>query len=358
MARPLLYWAVAACATCIAPRALFAQDPAATPATGVRPHLAVILPLRSQSIGKLAEWVRRGIAAAAQVERGLPLLLYSTGDDTEQTLSAYQQALSSGARAVIGPFGRREVSALAASGLVDVPTLSLTTPEGERILPRMQYVFGLQLDAEARQVARLAQRNGYQRAFIVGSDAGPQKRAALAFAEEWRRLRGEVAGVFVLGAEVSALGKLRETLQNAAPDMVFLALDAPHARQVRGYLGTGAMIYATSQVFANLDDKLANFDLNGVRFLDMPWLLQPDHPAVLAYPRPEPRATLEQERFYALGVDAYRLIQSLLRSAQSIEEPLDGITGTLSAGADHVFQRELVPALFADGQAQALTAAP
>ena len=171
-------------------------------------------------------------------------------------------------------------------------------------------------------------------------------------------MRGEVAGVFVLGAEVSALGKLRETLQNAAPDMVFLALDAPHARQVRGYLGTGAMIYATSQVFANLDDKLANFDLNGVRFLDMPWLLQPDHPAVLAYPRPEPRATLEQERFYALGVDAYRLIQSLLRSAQSIEEPLDGITGTLSAGADHVFQRELVPALFADGQAQALTAAP
>jgi outer membrane PBP1 activator LpoA protein len=212
----------------------------------------------------------------------------------------------------------------------------------------------LQLDAEARQVARLAQKSGYQRAFIVGSESGPQKRAAQAFADEWRGLRGEIAGTYLHNNDIASLGKLRESMQNAAPDMVFLALDAPRARQVRGYLGSTAAVYATSQVFASMDDKLANYDLNGVRFVDMPWLLQPDHPAVLAYPHPEPKASLEQERFYALGVDAYRLVQSLLRRSDALEEGLDGITGTLSSGPEHVILRELVPAQFVDGQAQPL----
>jgi outer membrane PBP1 activator LpoA protein len=101
-------------------------------------------------------------------------------------------------------------------------------------------------------------------------------------------------------------------------------------------------------------DALANYDLDGVRFLDMPWLLQPDHPAVISYARPDAqRAGLDQERFYALGIDAYRLVQELLRPFE-IMEPLDGVTGTIALNNAHQFIRTLVPAQFSQGTARLL----
>ena len=48
--------------------------------------------------------------------------------------------------------------------------------------------------------------------------------------------------------------------------------------------------------------------------MDMPWFVQPDHPAVMVYPAPDARMAVEQERLYALGIDAYRLCGLLLQS--------------------------------------------
>ncbi|MFO1204508.1 MAG: hypothetical protein U1E63_01990 [Burkholderiales bacterium] len=47
-----------------------------------------------------------------------------------------------------------------------------------------------------------------------------------------------------------------------------------------------APFYGTSQLYATRGDSMANADLEGARFLDMPWMVQPDPPAVMIYPRP------------------------------------------------------------------------
>jgi hypothetical protein len=71
--------------------------------------------------------------------------------------------------------------------------------------------------------------------------------------------------------------------------MVFLALDQPEARAVRPYV-TGALpVYATSMSIDPRADPVVNVDLQGVRYLDMPWFVQPDHPAVMVYPAPKGR---------------------------------------------------------------------
>ena len=129
--------------------------------------------------------------------------------------------------------------------------------------------------------------------------------------------------------------------------MAFLALDLPRARLARPYLDP-LFLYATSQVNPGNIGPLVGFDLAGVRFLDMPWLLQQDHPAVMIYPRQGFGGALDLDRLYALGIDAFRLSQALLvGTAGSV---VDGVTGRIQLTRDGQFVRELAAAHFSGGK--------
>ena len=347
----LLYWALVALSTGFA-----ATEGAGDNIPVTEPHIAVILPLQSNSYGKHAESVRLGIlTAAGNAQPGsLKVRIYATSEDPQQILAAYQRATSLGARAVIGPLTRNGVTSLAQSGLVSVPTLALNIPEGEMPLPRDLYLYGLQIEAETRQIAQFALRHGGTKAFVIVGETPLSGRIAQAFSEKWKGQGAEVTGQFSYTTDSATLAKLREQVANSGADIVFMSVDAARARFIRSYLGAFTPIYATSMVFASNTDALASYDLDGVRFLDMPWLLQPDHPAVISYARPDAqRPGLDQERFYALGIDAYRLVQELLRPYETMK-PLDGVTGTISLNDAHQFIRTLVPAQFSQGSAKAL----
>jgi len=138
----------------------------------------------------------------------------------------------------------------------------------------------------------------------------------------------------------------------ATPDtMVFLATDAEKARLIRPYLPNKLRTYATSQIFVGNNDTLINNDLNGIRFVDMPWLLQPDHLAVMIYPRATPPLSTDHERLYALGIDAFRLIQALLDNKIDNVPSLDGVSGHIQLNGQ-TFQREAASAIFVQGHAQ------
>jgi uncharacterized protein len=341
--RSLLYWAVLALATAMVHAQAVAQAP--------EPHVALILPLQSTSFGRLADSVRLGVLAAAGTDQGLvsSVHVYATTEDPQQILAAYQQSTSLGARAVIGPLTRNGVTALAQSGIVNVPTLALNVPDGNVLLPRGLYVFGLQLEAEARQVAQLAFQKRARRMFVIAGESTLDSRITQAFLAEWGELKGEVAGQALYTTEPAGLAKLRDQLAASNADAVFFTLGATRARFIRSFVGGTLPVYATSQVLVSSSDTLGNYDLEGVRFLDMPWLLQPDHPAVLSYLRTDGGgAAFDQERFFALGIDAYRLVQEMLHPYRN-SEPLDGVTGTITLGDEQQFQRILVPAQFVQG---------
>jgi hypothetical protein len=130
--------------------------------------------------------------------------------------------------------------------------------------------------------------------------------------------------------------------------MAFLALDFARARTVRPFLGNSLALYATSQVSAGRVSALAAHDLNLVRFVDMPWLLQPDHAAVMIYPRPEFGDAVDFDRLYALGIDAFRISLLLLRDNR--DPALDGVTGQIRLTREQQFVRELTAAQFVDGK--------
>jgi outer membrane PBP1 activator LpoA protein len=324
------------------------DKPQPVPADAI-PHIALLLPLNSKTFVRHAEAVRDGVLAAAKVQGGaaLPVRVYAAGDDPEQVLDIYIKAINAGARIVIGPLTRNGVTAVAGSAAVIVPTLALNVPDASTALPPEVYTLSLQAEAEARQVAQLAWQDGYRRAVTIGDESPLVKRIHQAFVEEFTRLGGEHVAAYAFAADPEGLARIKKAVDSGTADMAFLPLDFARARLARPYLGT-LPIYATSQVYPGNTGPLVGFDLAGVRFLDMPWLLQPEHPAVMVYARPTFRDVVELERFYALGVDAYRIALTLL--AGGTQAALDGVTGRLTLGDDRQFARALTAAQFTDGK--------
>jgi len=323
--------------------------PAAIPLEPAIPHVALLVPAGSSALTHAAEAVKLGFLTAAKIQGGapLPVRVYATTDDTGNVMSNYRRALAAGARLVVGPLTRDGVTAVASSGRVAVPTLALNVLDGAYPLPPGLYVLSLQVEAEARQVAQLAVNDGRLNAFSITGDTPLLRRIHEAFSAEFTRRGGRIVGKYGFTANTAELGRIRQSIGADRADMVFLALDFPQARLVRPYLGALA-VYATSQVHPGRSAPLAGFDLAGVRFLDMPWLLQPDHPAVMVYPRPDFRDALDLDRLYALGIDAFRVGLALLRGQGRL--PLDGVTGHLSLGPDNQFVRKLTGAQFAEGK--------
>ncbi|MDH5553118.1 MAG: penicillin-binding protein activator, partial [Nitrosomonas sp.] len=133
-------------------------------------------------------------------------------------------------------------------------------------------------------------------------------------------------------------------------NIIFLALDATKSRMIRAYLNPDTPVYATSQLFANNNDALFNHDLNGILFMDMPWLLQPNNPAVTAYREMIQTKSTDMERFTALGIDALRLAAHMLQAQSADEISLHGVTGRIYFVPPGQFAREPLFAQFEKGK--------
>jgi uncharacterized protein len=340
-------------------------------------HIALLLPVKSPTFGASADAVRQGIIAAAALEKqALPIRVYDNFDEDKNVVAAYQQAIASGAVEVIGPLTRNGTLALAALKNFPVPTLSLNvvdnTPE------QNLYFFGMAIEMEARQIAHLAKEKGLKQAIVVSSRAPLSKRLQAAFEDAWSKASGEILREIEFNDDPAIFADIADTPNT----FVFLATDADKARLIRPYLtikqkpdntivqpkpaeedktlsaptppgpiSKQLPIYATSRVFVGNSDTLTNFDLSDIRFVDMPWLLQADHPAVMTYPRATPPLTIDNDRLYALGIDAFRLTQLLLADNVTDALPLDGVSGQIQLRG-HTFQRSATPAVFVQGHAQ------
>lgn len=327
-----------------------ATDPFPRPWQGA--HVALLLPLNSPDFQRAAEMVRQGflVAAGMPAQAPLPTRVYATGAGSDDTLLAYQDALRNGASVVVGPLTRDGVATLAASGLVSVPTLALNAIDASTaLLPSELYFFGLSVEAEARQLARIAYAADRTRAFIVSSGTPLANRVRDAFAVAWQSFGGTIDGEFLpLSAGPELWPELRRQIQG--PDAVaLLAMEFDRARLIRPYIDPVVPVYATSLVNQTGGSGVGSFDLNGVRFIDMPWVLTPERPSVKAFPRPEPGVGIELERLYALGIDAYRLALEVARLPEPGSFMLDGVTGEVTLGPRRQFQRDLPLAEFAGG---------
>ncbi len=226
---------------------------------------------------------------------------------------------------------------------------TLNYPERDAGAPPTMIAFGLSVEAEAERTVQIAlsgfitMRPGAStgaRIMVLTGAGALERRIAQAYVNTLRAA-GELP--VEATAEPARLGRLFET---GSYDAVFLALNARDASLVRPRIPRGVAIFATSLV--NIGNPAGSpaasalaYDLEGVRFVDMPWLLQPDHPAVMVYPQPARPLTLETARLYALGIDAYRVAQVWMKGEVRFE--VDGVTGRLRVDRAQSLRVERIP---------------
>ena len=309
-------------------------------------HIALLLPLESEALKRPAEVIKQGFMAAyKQQSQTLPVKVYGTTDQTEDIVANYRLAVQSGAKVIVGPLTHNGVAALSETGLSTVPTIALNTPEPDVVLPENVYVFSLAVEQEVSQIVQIA-HDSAQTAIAIAGSSPLDKRTEQSFVDEWQRAGGTVLDEIEYSSELDLTG-LRENIATQNPDMIFLAASPYEARLIRPYFNTNIPTYGVSHIYSGKPDPEKNVDLNDIIFVDMPWLLQPDHPAVMIYPRPDPPLPVELERLYALGIDALRL--AVIAASGKLEDHdliLDGVTGKISMGEGHQLIRRLTAAQF------------
>lgn len=299
-----------------------------SPVTGINGMIALILPFQAAAFYPAADAIERGFGAAQAHSGGnAQVKIYATEGDKEKIAGIYQQAINEGARYVVGPLTRDEVTALGMIAL-KLPTLALNQPE----LPSTEsnlYTLGLSLDAEATQIAKIASDYGMQTATVVTTDNSISSRMAKAFSDAWISAGGQITAHISIN-EKTSLTEAKAQLSSQQPsDMIMLAANAEEARAIRPLLDIATPTFGFSHIYAGVNHEPLDQALVAVRFIDLPWLLDNDNP--LFAPYQSAAADLpqgEMQRWFAIGVDAYQVLLELSRQPLK-PTTIHGLTGKI-----------------------------
>lgn len=349
-------------------------------------RIALLLPL-SGALAESAGAVRDGLMAGyyAQPERieRPRITVYDTGDQGLEPAEAYRRAADAGADFVIGPLRKPAVAAIAALGERPAPVLSLNYLPGDAPdAPDKLYQFGLLPEDEARQAADAAVQNEHFNAVALVPAGEWGTRMVDAFRERFESLGGTVLEVSRYNSKASDHGRVIKRLLNLDSsyrrerllqsrigrevrfeprrrqdvEVIFMAAMPRQARllepQLEFHRAGDLPVYATSHVFTGSEDQEADWDLNGLYFTELPWILDNlDEPDGLYRRLVEywPGARERHTRLYALGIDAFALLPHLDRLARR-DAIFNGRTGHLSLDDRNRLHRQLRWAVFVEGR--------
>lgn len=334
-------------------------DHASAEADGYRPfqRLALLLPLEGKLL-EAATAVRDGFITGYYGEsRSRPeVRIYSTGNDPQAALNAWEAAIRDGAQVIVGPLERDAVAAIfEADREGQIPMLALnrggTTPP-----PPGSMSFALTPDDEGSAIANRIVEHGGLRVLVIETDDDYGSRAAAAMA-----LRLEQRGARVVGStrlpvnspnyasaiqsalnqaglrRVAADGdtRIQENRVEVDADAIFYAGRAEQARLLMSQLRIAGVydlpIYATSRITAGIGNTRLDRELDGIEFTESPWLLRdqlPNLPARTAV------ASLDSARgasagLFAFGMDAFLLVGHFDQLRRDPQAVLSGATGQL-----------------------------
>jgi hypothetical protein len=248
---------------------------------------------------------------------------------------------------VVGPLTRDDLKTVLALAPQRPRMLALNQLEDNAPLPPDTYAVALSVESDAAVLARRTFDDGVRSIAIVASDAPLQRRFANAFAAAWQRAGGGAPRQYRFDPNPDVLAVLRRELASRPDDAVLLAVGADEAALAKSFLPPGP-VYASSQITDGLPPQMLR-DLDGVRYVEIPWLADPSNPAFARLPRQDTGDAV-LDRLYALGLDAFLLGELLANPVPPQRIEFDGATGHLSLSPSRSFSREGRVMIVHDGQ--------
>lgn len=345
-------------------------------------HIALLLPL-SGKLQRPAEAIMTGFMTAHYnaVRAGNETSKVTILDSaliTDPTL-LYQVAEEKQIDLIIGPLEKNLVKLILDQGPASTPILTLNTIANQS--QHNIYQFGLAIEDEAIQAANKAWHDGHKNIITYTPDTDWGRRAQTAFSKQLNSLGGTVVSSdyypqdanyseqisIMLGTDLSnerrkrinqIIGERAESEDRRRQDVdaIFLSAQPQAARQIKPTLAfhyAGKIpVYATSHLYSGKESPIEDQDLNGIRFIATPWLVEQPSTEHLQLAQLRDNTDSRFGRLYALGIDAFQLYPYLAQLAASPAARINGETGILSITENNQVQRQLTWTLFRNGSPQ------
>ena len=324
------------------------------------PNIAILLPA-SGTFAQAGNAIKEGVLAAHKLAAATapqPALKFY---DTEQgdIVSLYKQAITEGAKQVIGPLVKEQIQTLAQSTELTTPILALN--HVENLSKTNLYQFGLSPIDEAEQLALKAHKDGRVNAVLLVPNTSQGQRIANYLTVAWQSNGGLVVGMQSYDAKQHDIASVLNGLlsstaeQNAQKQQQTVLLSANPdigrelAPQLKVHQNSDLAVYAMPNIYSGHQSPVQDAELGKINFCDMPWFFAE------AYNGPLSQSALRytwqnltdiQIRLVPLGIDAYNLLSQL---SQLNTTSYSGATGRLSLNSENRITRKLVCAQFKGG---------
>ncbi|GAA4500262.1 penicillin-binding protein activator [Pseudaeromonas paramecii] len=341
-------------------------------------QIAVFLPL-SGNLANHGNTLRNGIMVGYK-EAGLQADLRFYDSAAQPMDKLYQQAVADGAQFIIGPLLKSELTALLALD-PQLPVLALNEPD-QVDYHADRFFFSLSPEGDAKEVARRIQAEGHVSPLLVLPAGTLGQRTFDAFNQEWQQLTGGQAKVAWMSSREQMQDSLGEALgvssrngkavagnaegdvKQADTDAIFMLASPIEATTIRSYVEYVLDPRAPRPAYylgpkSNVQDRvdLAR-ELNGVELGDMPWMLGQYGSLREQVASLLPPDGGELLRFYALGVDAIKLLPHLADLNRDHSSQLAGLCGGLSLNDKGVVERHLSWGKYDNGELVGEAGAP
>lgn len=342
-------------------------------------RIALLLPMKGK-LSKAASAIREGLLAAYFNNRAngkaVPELQFIDSTQVNQPELLRALIIEQSIDMVIGPLEKEYVNALNSSDPMPTPILALNYDQ-DSILNQI-YQFGLSAEDEARQAARQAWSDGHKIMLTLIPATRWGMRIQTAFKEEFQGLGGRVADgtqfdkqedfsqnigtllatdksqerankIFRMSTQKIKFEERRRKDASA----IFLSALPGDARQIKPILdfhyAGNLPVYATSHIYAGNPDAKRDRDLNGIRFVDIPWSLTAASETKRLIRQKRSDTDTRFGRLYALGADAFQLYPYLHQLSATEGAAIQGETGSLTIDSNKRVVRNLQWAKFRNG---------
>lgn len=328
-------------------------------------RLAVLLP-QSGSLAIAGNAIRDGILAAYYAEkRAKPVIrFYDSQGTANGAISAFHLAVKDGAQMIIGPIGKEEVQAIS-SIETSIPILALNS--GDATNNKMLLNFSLSPEREGELLAKRLLAKKYLKAIVFSASNETNSRIIDALQKHYSAGGGSIivdASIPRSSTDASTglvtPAKLPGTLLQAQA-FVFLmtSADAKTTRATLALNGASVIpILASADIF-DIKDEKNNAQLDGIPFLQMPWLLNRSNAAnvMVSQLKALPSArSLSGSRLNAFGVDAWLISTHLQAWLNNPNGGLNGATGSLHLEPNGTIERTLPWSVYRSGLQQSADA--
>ena len=346
--------------------------------------IALLVPLQGQWSGA-GEAVKNGFFSAYYADpntgKAPNLNVYDTTQEGG-VVAAYNKAIQDGANVVVGPLNKEDVKTLINSQHLSVPTLALNMLDDDSHTQGNLFQYGLSPIDEGQQAATKMINDGHRRILTITPQSAWGNSINQAFSQSWQSQDGVIVGTLSYNDQTNltaAVGQLLNFKQSKKPDpkhpgrmlnlhdrredfdAVFLVASPEKAMLIRPllifYYAGNIPVYSISSIYTGQVSANRSTDLDGIRFCDMPWVLETTLNITAARDNAEqlwPVSFSQNPKLYAMGIDAYTIVNRLNEFNSSSQYRVPGMTGLLSMN-HRVIYRELDWALFEGGAPQLIS---